>query len=235
MSESEGATIPEVLPEPSPKDPRPVRARSRFDISKHKPNCRCPACFYARERRKEALADPTRDGGPLLEEDPRKRARRYRQSYIDPSDPKNVIVVNDNSRHAKVAEWAILKADGLTNVEIAAKLAISPRTLRNYLFHAHREGWLKIDDPLERLHTVIVPKVIDNIEYFIDRKSEKMTIETAKGTGVFQTHQAVRLESDTPQAVLALNIQMAPPNEPKQVGGSIVGTPKMLDGIVEEG
>ena len=62
-----------------------------------------------------------------------------------------------------------------------------------------------------------------------------MTIETAKGTGVFQTHQAVRLESDTPQAVLALNIQMAPPNEPKQVGGSIVGTPKMLDGIVEEG
>lgn len=130
------------------------------------------------------------------------------------------------------------RAQGLNNIAIAEKLGISARTLNTLIWQASKEGWLKFTDPMERFQNEIIPKVVDNIDYFIDKKDKTMTIEAAKGGGVFKNYQAIRVEGTAPQSVLAIKIETATPLKAKEISvGHIVGKAKEItEGeVIDEG
>ena len=103
------------------------------------------------------------------------------------------------------------------------------------VYKASKEGWLKFTDPTERFQNQIVPKVVDNIEHWIDKKDKTMTIEAAKGSGIFKNYQAIRVEGQAPTTVLALKIEPVAAGQTKVTSGHVVGVPKMIEGEVKDG
>ena len=162
----------------------------------------------------------------------RKDSRIIPLEPIDASDPSTIIVVKDTSPHSKVAEWVLMRAEGTSNAVIAKKLGISLPLLETYIYKGCKEGWLKLHSPTDRMEHVIVPKIVDNVEHFIDAKDRTMTIEAAKGMGIFKSHQAIKVEGQPSPAMLALKIEMT--GEPTKGGGNILGTPKTIDAEVME-
>lgn len=142
-----------------------------------------------------------------------------------------VIVIEGIGWKDRVAQWAAMKMQDpdLTNREIADKLGIKVHTLNTHITRAYREKLIRLDDPLQRIEHEIKPKIIDNIADFIDSKDRKMTIEAAKGLGIFKHYQSVETDGTASQTVLALKIEMAPIlGDAKTVTGYIVGKPKEL-------
>lgn len=155
--------------------------------------------------------------------------------YADRYDHK------DRSARGRIAEWIRLRATepGISNKEVARRMGISPRTLGTIIYNASKEGWLKFDDPLEKVEYQIIPKVTRNLIKFLDEGNEKVTIETAKGT-LFKLYQDSKgLNETSAQTVLALKIEL--PTTPtgevvegevlpiKAITGEIVGIPKQIE------
>jgi len=144
-----------------------------------------------------------------------------------------VMCEQPHTQRMRVLRFVQLRAQGLRNTEIAEILGITPHTLNTYICRAAKDGWLKFTDPMERFAMEIVPKVVDNIEYYIDKKDKTMTIEAAKGGGIFKNYQAIKMETNAPQAVLALKIETISPDRQKVISaGNIVGKAKELEGEV---
>lgn len=109
-------------------------------------------------------------------------------------------------------------------------MGIGVANLRWHLRKATKEGWLRFDDPLERLEHELIPQTMDNLKHFLDKKDRQTTIETAKNT-IFKVYQESQGVGQTQQTVLALKIDMqAIPNQEttKIISGEVVGTPKEL-------
>lgn len=155
---------------------------------------------------------------------------------LEDADPKGLgpmyvdlppLVRENRSARARVAEFLAHKASGIkTTAEIAKKMGLRPEYLSGLLWKAGKEGWLVYSNPAERFEHEIMPNVVDNVAHFIKQKDRTMTIEAAKGGGLFKSHQAVKVEHDQPNTVLALKIETAPQSEPQIVVGTIVGRPK---------
>ena len=135
------------------------------------------------------------------------------------------LVRTNNSARARVATWIKLREEGHTNVEIAEKMGISRSTLHTIIQRANKEGWLVFDDIEDRIEHEIAPMVVDVVKHHLERKSEKMAIEAAKGLGYFKSHQAVKIDGDVQQTNLQLNIELT--GELSKTPGNIVGTPKL--------
>ncbi len=187
------------------------------------------------ENNPETLPKPTR-----------KRAKKAGSDPVgDPSgapevNPKDVIHVDSEdaivlySRSAvkktakeRIAEWVEYRAlePDLSNNEIAKKMGIAKQGLYQHIRTAVAEGWLKFGDPMERIEFHIVPKVLKNIEKFLDEGDRTVTIEAAKGT-IFNTYKE-RNSTQAPQAtVLALRIETTSPDNIKITTGTILGRPK---------
>jgi transposase len=140
-----------------------------------------------------------------------------------------------NSARARILQYITLRAEGLAGKEIAERIGIKYATLRTMVYRASQEGWLKFTDPTERFQNQIVPKVVDNIEHWIDKKDKTMTIEAAKGAGIFKNYQAIKVEGQAPMTVLALKIEPAPGGNAKVLTGHVVGVPKAIEGEVTGG
>lgn len=106
-----------------------------------------------------------------------------------------------------------LRISGLSTQEIAEELKLKPKTVQQYLYLAAKNGWMKFEDPSDRLHYELAPKIVDNIAHHLNLKDKVMTIEAARGIGLFKSHQAIKNESEAPQMLLALKIEMPPPEE----------------------
>ncbi len=76
----------------------------------------------------------------------------------------------------------------LKNVEVAKLMGMTQAGLKSCINKAIKEGWLKFDDPLSRIEHELIPKVIDNLNFFLDKKDKTVTLETAKCT-VFKAYQ----------------------------------------------
>ena len=190
--------------------------------------CRTHPTESPRDRIKKAKSRAARTAEQLLSKD----SRIIPLEPIDASDPNAIIVVKDASPRSKVAEWVLMRAEGTSNAVIAKKLCISLPLLETYIYKGCKEGWLKLHSPTDRMEHVIVPKIVDNVEHFIDAKDRTMTIEAAKGMGIFKSHQAIKVEGQSSPTMLALKIEMT--GEPTKGGGNILGTPKTIDaGTVE--
>lgn len=117
----------------------------------------------------------------------------------------------------------------LSTKDIADRLGISVGYLRNLIYNARKDGWLSFTDPLDQIEYGIVPKVIDNLNYFLDAKDKTVTIETAKGT-VFPQYKESKGISEAPHTVLALKIEAPLPSDNVRViAGQIVGRPRQLE------
>lgn len=144
------------------------------------------------------------------------------------------VLKDDRSFGARILQIVALKARGLNNKQVAEELGLAYGTVRQIIYKASKEGLIKYDDPYERFEQSIVPKVVDNIEYWIDQKDKKMTIEAAKGAGLFKSHQAIRVEGEAPQTILALKIQMPEGTENRQLTGRVVGKPRRVIDVTPE-
>lgn len=191
----------------------------------HKPNCLCPPC----QRKKEAKPGGTRKRTPKAGTKTRVQTITNPTAVVVPPGQPPVFM-EDKSLKARLAQVAAFKAMGLKLPEIAERLGLAYSTVKNIVYEGNKQGLIQYDDPFERFENQIIPKVVDNIEYWIDQKDKKMTIEAAKGAGVFKAHQAIKVEGQAPQTVLALKIEMPEPTglEAKTIVGHVVGKPRRL-------
>lgn len=195
----------------------------------HKPGCNCYPCAALR-RKTEALSLPTGDGGTILDTaTPEILNADLPAMVTSPEKEKKSGPNKDKWAREKIAQWVALRAvDPDVTQEAAAKqIGISRRWLQMLIQRAATEGWLRFDDSLSRLEYVVVPKVVDNLEKFLNEGDKTTTIETAKGT-IFKQYQEMKGVSDAPKTVLALRIEPAS-GEVKIVTGQIVGTPRQLE------
>lgn len=133
----------------------------------------------------------------------------------------------------RVAQWAAYRMaePGIKTAEVAKRLGINRNTLQEYIHRASKEGWLKFEDPFDRIDQEIVPKVLDNLNHFLDAKDRTVTIESAKNT-IFKTWLDDKGVNESKSNTLALQIQLLPPENPKTIEGHVVGAPRLLEGEV---
>jgi len=80
---------------------------------------------------------------------------------------------------------------------------------------------------MDQVEHLLIPKVINNLNHFLDAKDRTVTIETAKGT-LFKVFQESKGISEASQTVLALKIEQ-PEGMQTQVAGKIVGKPRIVE------
>lgn len=199
-----------------------ARKRGIFGCASHKPGCQCPPCVSQR-RKAEALALGDR-GGPITA--PAKHAPSG--SPLN-ADLPPILIEGTTGRDRILQFIAIRNAEpSLTHGDIARKLGIAPKSLYTLISKATREGWLIFSDPVSRIENEIIPKVVDNLNFFLDAKDKQVTIETAKGT-IFRKYADENGIHDMPQTVLALKIEKADGPGIQVAIGSIVGKPRQIE------
>ena len=129
-----------------------------------------------------------------------------------------------------------LRINGKTNPEIAEELGLSLNTIKSYIRRAMDKGYLKaadMSDPDDRLDHVIIPQVLNNVEELLYARDalglplRDVTIEAAKGTGVFKNH-SVNKATTAPPTMMALKVEVVmPPNSgtPVPNSGTMGGSP----------
>jgi hypothetical protein len=130
-----------------------------------------------------------------------------------------------------VARWLQLRSKDpdLTIHEAARQLKISKRTLNAAIQQAVENGWLKFEDPLSKLEYEVVPKVIRNLNSFLDDVDKTVTIEAAKGM-VFPIYRESKGLSEAPQTILALKIESPTGEQTAAVmTGQILGAPRKVE------
>lgn len=132
-----------------------------------------------------------------------------------------------------------LKAQGIKNKEVAESLGITVNTLKTYMYRAHKAGWLHIEqfeDPDDKLEIVLKSKTIRNLNTFLDKVDKDITLETAKGLGLFKQHQSIKNDAVAPIGIaLSVNVEMpASGAVPVARVGSIGGQPYFDAEVVDE-
>lgn len=111
-------------------------------------------------------------------------------SQVDrkPPKPRDRTVLPSNSVvRQKVLAIIAMRLDGKTSDEIATTLGLSAASIRQYMWLAGRNGWLKKKavDPKDRLEFEIAHKVVRNLDEMLDSPNEERrdqaTMKTAEG------------------------------------------------------
>lgn len=197
--------------------------------TQHGPNCTCLMCL-PRKREKKARSHPT--GISTLP--------------VHIIDEKDILHVDEEvsgdtvakfTCKERVAQWLMLRASNpdITQKDAAETMGISKQVLSKHINTAVRQGWLKFNDPLERIEYHIIPKVINNLEKFLDEGDKTVTIEAAKGT-IFKHYQEKQSGGGhVQQTVLALKIETTNPDNVKITTGTILGKPKeFVEGEIKD-
>lgn len=214
------------LPEAAPKNPKNVGG-----FASHKPGCICRPCT-ARRRKEEAIAS---GAGPLPPT--RRELSRQKQEAIDADQP--ALVTRGKPLRQRIAQYVELRAmhPELKTAEIARKLGLPPNTLYSYISRAVKLGMLKFDDPISRLDYEIAPKVLDNLNTYLDQKDKAVTIEAAKGILFPAYKEAKGINEDQNRNVIAIKFEFpssgsdpigTAPGSTKAISGQVVGRPKSL-------
>lgn len=189
----------------------------------HRPGCRCRPCTGKRIRQEKALTG--RAGSPDFVTKPEQPVAV--DVVIDADQP---LVVKERGPKAVLLEWAALRAaePNLTSGQIADRLGIGRESLATILYRAKKKGLLKYESPTLILETEIVPKVVRNLNHWLDRKDRSVTVEAAKGL-IFPQYRESHGIHDHAPTVLALKIELPPhANQPDGTinTGIVLGTPK---------
>lgn len=153
-------------------------------------------------------------------------------------------------KESKIYKMAVasmaLRYQGVKWTEISEQLGVAQSALEQYIKIARKRGWLadvQFVDPDDAIEYTIKDRVVNNLRTVLDERTEDgaltsravdVTVEAAKGVGMFKQHQAMKVDS-TQQIGVALKVQVidAPQQAPIQIReGSIGGTPAIEAEIV---
>jgi len=204
-------------------------------FASHKPGCICRPCT-ARRRKEEAIAS---GAGP--EPLSRREISRKKQEAVDADLP--ALVTRGKPLRQRIAQYVEIRAmhPELKTADIARKLGLPPNTLYSYISRAVKLGMLKFDDPISRLDYEIAPKVLDNLNTYLDQKDKAVTIEAAKGI-IFPAYKeakgyhedqnknviAIKFEFPTGPDGASSNINSGSNGNSKALSGTVVGAGKSL-------
>lgn len=150
---------------------------------------------------------------------------------VHPTPPETVIrpdcmvVEEGGTRRNRIAQWLEMrtKDPSITMRQASLNLGLSQGYIAATVAQAVKEGWLRFDDPLERIEHQIIPRTLDNLTQMLAEGNEKVTIETAKGV-VFPIYRESKGVTEAPQTILALKIEGIPQGEgPMIFKGEVVG------------
>lgn len=143
---------------------------------------------------------------------------------------------HDSKSRKKVAKILTLKMAGYKTAAIAERLKTTPENIRHYMYLAGKNGWIAssgvdLVDPQETLAFETSHKAVRNINATLDGKvlhtqQHEMTIEVAKGLGLFKTHQVVKNEGQAQAPILQMrivNVQMVPGQDALSLPEDTVG------------
>lgn len=206
----------------------PDKKRARGAASHTNPNCQCGYC-KSRRRKEEAIALAIGS----------REARVKAEDSIEVGDPdtyKKLLVTTNRGYRYYIQQWLAYRSldPEISTMDVARKLGVHPSTMYHAISKATREGWLIFSDPIDQIDHQIVPKVVENLNYFLDQKDQRVTIETAKGT-IFPTYRNSKGIEEISNTVLALKIEMPEsPGPIVDVTGNVVGKPKRIAEDSEE-
>lgn len=149
-----------------------------------------------------------------VESSPSSPARRQGQALVK-RVPARAKPPKDSKVYKTVLAVIAMRAQGVKMKEIGEALGHSEDVLRQYLSRAYKRGWIntrEMDAPDDALD-LLKSKVVRNVEEFLDQRDKDVTVETAKGVGLFKTHQVMKGET-TQQVGFALRVQVEMPPMP---------------------
>lgn len=136
--------------------------------------------------------------------------------------PTRAKAPKDSKVYKVVLAVIALRAQGVKAKVIAETLGYSEDVLRQYVSRAHRKGWINIGSFAEvddQLEYILKHKIVENVHSALGERTQdgdltagarEMTLEAAKGLGMFKTHQVVKGEVATNVGV-ALRVEVAMP------------------------
>jgi len=214
------------LPEPNLTNQIIGPPKKKGGPSFHKPGCQCYPCA-SRRRKAEALLDG--DGVETHDSD--------KNQVINADLP--ALVAKDRTGRGRITEWIAMRAlePNISNNEVAERLGIQPHSLNSLIGRAVREGWLKFDNPLDRMEHEIIPLTMDKLKKLIKDDDKTAIIETAKGV-IYPMFKESRGMHENQQTVLAIKIEYPKKDsnsnetvDAKVIGsGNIVGKPNIFEG-----
>lgn len=196
------------------------------------PNCPCLPCT-ARRRKAEAIAIAAGNGGAaLVPESEGDAAINADQPQLE--DFVHLVEETGTPR-AYVARWLQLRMSDpdITLANAARQLKVGRKTLEASIAQAVEEGWIKFTDPLAKVEFEIMPKVVRNLNHFLDDFDKTVTIEAAKGT-LFPAFKEARGISEAPATILALKIEAPPEGGMTAIQGQIIGRSRLEEPISTE-
>jgi hypothetical protein len=164
---------------------------------------------------------------------------------VDPAAPVSLRrhkAPKDSKVYKVAIAYIALKAQGLQLTAISEQLGVPKTTIQTYVKRAHRFGWLRPKDlDVEDQFEISIPeKVARNVNEFLDERDKDITVEAAKGIGLFKNHQAVKVDGQVGVG-FALKVQVELPagiesRSPITIRpGSVGGTPAIDAEILGEG
>lgn len=158
-----------------------------------------------------------------------------------PSPKRDTTVLPPKSLvRLRVLEIVKMRIEGKTNDEIAAALNVKPATVRQYMFLAGKNGWLKKHavDPADRLEHEIAHKVVRNLDEMLDSSDEaRRDVATLKvADGMLFKKFAAEAAAPPPLAVIGIRIEMPAGVAPGPIReGTTGGAPRFIDAEVVNG
>lgn len=142
----------------------------------------------------------------------------------------------ENSKiREKAAAIVAMKIQGYDNDEIAAKLNLSVRSLRQYMWIAGKNGWLTTSDPRDVAEFDIAHQVVDGLRVLVNHRNalglpdKEVILKSAEGLGIFKDAKQP-VEQAAPSNVLTINVVMPGGERPEVRPGTTLGVGAYVEG-----
>lgn len=144
----------------------------------------------------------------------------------------NILTPNQRQTAAKLA---LMKISGMSAEDISQETGYTVKTIKAYLCRAAMEGLFKPVDPADTLEYRLSHKIVANIEKALDgddmkATQQEMTIQGAKGLGLFKTYDSSKTEQQTQMTALTVRIESPEGGSAEVRVGTIGGTPAYSQG-----
>jgi hypothetical protein len=135
-----------------------------------------------------------------------------------------------------------MKIQGFDNEEIASKLNLSVRSLRQYLWIAGKNGWLKTSDPHDVAEYEITHGVIKGLKELVDYRDpdtklprQEVILRASEGLGIFKDHSKQQQEAVPNGNVLTVNVVFPEGPRAEMRPGTTIGVASYVEGEVVNG
>lgn len=207
---------------------------------------RKPAKPTRKARKTPLVSVPAVSSLPSLPPAATAASRPSPETQLTPADVKqgrkkpNWMIPADSIIRKKALRIVALRANGISDDDIAKELGMNRSSIGPYLYRAGKSGWLDLETPADKLEYEVMHTVVKNIEEALTdttrnektgvRVKDEMAMRMAEST-VFKkwgTDQA-RAGAGVPSMALSINIVGAD-HKVTMRAGTIGGTPAYIEG-----